>query len=67
MAKKQKMKTRKSVANRFKITKTGKVMRRGSHISHLRRKKRKSQIRSQKVPKEVKGAWRIKIKKILGE
>ncbi|OGV88859.1 hypothetical protein A2Z41_01430 [Microgenomates group bacterium RBG_19FT_COMBO_39_10] len=61
------MKTRKSVANRFKITKTGKVMRRGSHIRHLRRKKKKSQIRSQKVPQEVKGAWKIKIKKLLGE
>lgn len=65
--KKQKMKTRKSVKRRFKITKTGKVLRRGSHIRHLRRKKKKSQIRAQKLPKEVKGAWKRKIKKLLGE
>lgn len=65
--KKQKMKTRKSVKRRFKITKTGKVLRRGSHIRHLRRKKKKSQIRAQKLPKEVKGAWKRKVKKLLGE
>lgn len=65
--KKQKMKIRKSVKRRFKITKTGKVLRRGSHIRHLRRKKKKSQIRAQKLPKEVKGAWKRKIKKLLGE
>jgi len=64
---KQKMKIRKSVKRRFKITKTGKVLRRGSHIRHLRRKKKKSQIRSQKLPKEVKGAWKRKVKKLLGE
>lgn len=65
--KKQKMKIRKSVKRRFKITKTGKVLRRGSHIRHLRRKKKKSQIRAQKLPKEVKGAWKRKVKKLLGE
>ncbi len=64
---KQKMKTRKSVKRRFKITKTGKVLRRGSHIRHLRRKKKKSRIRAQKLPKEVKGAWKGKVKKLLGE
>ena len=64
---KQKMKIRKSVKRRFKITKTGKVLRRGSHIRHLRRKKKKSQIRAQKLPKEVKGAWKRKVKKLLGE
>ncbi|MBU3956892.1 50S ribosomal protein L35 [Patescibacteria group bacterium] len=65
--KKQKMKIRKSVKRRFKITKTGKVLRRGSHIRHLRRKKKKSQIRAQKLPKEVKGAWKRKVKKLLGK
>ena len=64
---KQKMKTRKSVKRRFKITKTGKVLRRGSHVRHLRRKKKKSRIRKQKLPKEVKGAWKRKVKKLLGE
>lgn len=67
MAKKKKMKIRKSVAKRFKVTKTGKVLFRGSHVGHLKRKKKKSQVRAQKVPKELKGAWKRKIKKLLGE
>jgi large subunit ribosomal protein L35 len=61
------MKTRKSVRKRFKITGTGKVIRRGSHIRHLKRKKSKSRLRRQKLPKEVKGAWKRKVKKLLGE
>lgn len=65
--KKVKQKIRKSVAKRFKVTKTGKVLRRGSHIRHLRRKKKKKQIRAQKIPKEVKGAWKKKIKKLLAK
>jgi len=64
---KQKQKIRKSIKRRFKITKTGKVLRRGSHHRHLRRKKKKGQIRAQKVPKQVKGAWEKKIKKLLGK
>lgn len=65
--KKQKQKIRKSVAKRFKVTGTGKILRRGSHIRHLRRKKKKKQIRAQKLPQEVTGAWKRKIKKALGE
>lgn len=65
--KKQKMKIRKSVARRFRITKTGKVLFRGSHVRHLRRKKRKSRIRAQKIPKELKGKWKKKVKKLLGK
>jgi len=64
---KTKMKTSKSLLKRFKITKTGKVLFRGSHVRHLRRKKKKSQIRRQKVPQELKGELRIKVKKILGK
>jgi large subunit ribosomal protein L35 len=67
MAKKQKMKTKKSIKRRFKVTKTGKVLRRGSHIRHLKRKKSKSRLRRQKLAKEVKGAWKRKVKKLLGE
>lgn len=63
----KKMKIRKSIARRFKITKTGKVLFRGSHIRHLRRKKKKGQIRAQKVPQELKGAWKRKVKKLLGQ
>ena len=39
MAKKYKLKTYKAAAKRFKITKTGKVMRTKGGKSHLRRKK----------------------------
>lgn len=64
---KQKMKIRKSIARRFKITKTGKVLFRGSHIRHLRRKKNKGQIRAQKVPQLMRSVWAKKVKKLLGE
>ena len=63
---KHKQKTRTSAALRFKVTKTGKVMRRAQNMRHLRRKKRKSAIRRYKVPKEVKGRFAIKIKRMLG-
>jgi len=63
---KKKQKIKKSIKRRFKITKTGKVLRRGSHVRHLRRKKKKGQVRAQKVPKELKGAWKKKIKKLMG-
>jgi len=65
--KKRKQKTRKSVLRRFKITKKGKVLFRGSHVKHLRRKKKKSQVRAQKVPKKMEGAWKKKIKKLAGK
>jgi ribosomal protein L35 len=64
---KKKMKIRKSILRRFKITKTGKILFRGSHIRHLRRKKNKGQIRAQKVPQQMRGAWAKKVKKLLGE
>jgi len=62
---KVKKKTRKSVANRFKITSSGKVIRRSSFIGHLRRKKSKKQIRRLKRKKELKGVLAKKVKKIL--
>lgn len=62
----KKFKTRKSIAKRIKITKTGKVLFRGSHVRHLRRKKNKGQVRNQKIPKQLKGAWKKKVKKMLG-
>lgn len=64
---KTKQKIRKSIKRRFKVTKTGKILRRGSHIGHLRRKKKKGQVRAQKVSKELKGAWKRKVKKLLGK
>lgn len=67
MAKKNKLKIRKSVAKRFKVTKTGKVLFRGSHVRHLRRKKSKSNLRRQKVPQKLKGKMLKKIKRALGK
>ena len=64
---KTKQKVPKSVAKRFKVTKTGKVVRLGSHVRHIRRKKSKSQVRAQKTPQQVTGAWEKKIKRILGK
>lgn len=62
-----KMKIRKSLSKRFKITKTGKVLFRGSHIRHLRRRKSKSNLRRQKVIQNMEGALKMKVKKLLGK
>lgn len=62
---KVKHKTRKIVAKRFKITSTGKVLRRTPTMRHLRRKKSKSQIRKYKKYVEVKGVMAKKIKAML--
>lgn len=67
MVKKTKKKIPKSVANRFKITKTGKVLRRSSFNRHLKRKKTKKQIRRLKRVKKVEGKMAQKIKKLLGK
>lgn len=64
--KKYKQKTRKGAAKRFKITATGKVLRRSQNMRHLRRNKSKKAIRAYRVPIEVKGKWAKKIKQMLG-
>lgn len=61
-----KMKTRKVVAKRFKITATGKIMRRKQNSRHLRANKSKKAIRAYRVPVEVKGKFAKKIKRMLG-
>lgn len=62
-----KLKIKRSVKRRFKVTKTGKVLR-GSHMrSHLRSKKSKRAIRAQKEQKFVTGTFEKKIKQLLGE
>ena len=66
MARIKKQKTRKSAFKRFKITATGKVLRRSQNMRHLRRKKSAKTIRRYKVPVEVKGEWAKKIKQMLG-
>ena len=64
--KKSKQKVKKSVAKRFKVTKTGKVLRRSQTMRHLRRKKSKRQIRRFRKAKQVTGKMAIKIKRMLG-
>jgi len=64
--KKNKQKTRRGVAKRFKITATGKVLRRSQNMRHRRRIKSKKAIRAYRVPTEVKGKWAKKIKRMLG-
>lgn len=66
MARTYKQKTRKAAAKRFKVTATGKVLRRSQNMRHLRRKKSKSAIRRAAVPQEVKGKFAKKIKRMLG-
>lgn len=63
---KYKQKTRKGAVKRFKITGTGKVMRRSQNMRHIRRNKSKKTIRSYRKPIEVTGKWARKIKHMLG-
>jgi len=64
--KKVKKKIKKSVRNRFKVTKTGKVLRLSASTRHLRRKKTKKQLRRLKRAKIVKGRMARRVKKLLG-
>jgi len=61
-----KHKVKKSVSNRFEVTKNGKVLHRCAFDRHLRRKKSKKQLRRLKGKKLVTGKIAIKIKKLLG-
>ena len=61
-----KQKTRSGVAKRFKITATGKVLRRSQNMRHRRRNKSKKTIRAYRVPIQVTGKWARKIKRMLG-
>lgn len=60
-----KNKTRKIVVKRFKITATGKVMRRMPTMRHLRRKKSKRAIRRYRKYVQVTGALAKKIRAML--
>lgn len=65
--KKKKLKVKKSVSSRFKVTKTGKVMFAHQYKSHLRSKKSKSRARRQKEPGIITGEFARKIKMLLGQ
>jgi len=59
------MKTRKSILKRFKITKTGKVLRRPTGLDHYRAKKSGKRIRKSRKLVEVLKPEAKKIKKLL--
>lgn len=63
----QKMKIKRSVKRRFKVTKNGAVQRGSQMRSHLRSKKSKRAQRAAKEPKQLKGSFARKIKHLLGE
>jgi ribosomal protein L35 len=62
-----KMKTRKSVVKRFRVTKTGKVMRRQSFRRHLNAKKTAKRKRALSKVVQVKKSFANRIKKALGK
>lgn len=62
-----KLKTKRSVKRRFKVTKTGKVLRGSQMRSHLRSHKSKGTLRAQKEVKQLEGAFAKKVKQLLGE
>ncbi|MCD6177800.1 50S ribosomal protein L35 [bacterium] len=61
------MKTRKSLKKRFKITKTGKVLRRPCGQNHFRAKKSGNQIRKSRKWVKVSEPLAKKIKKLLAK
>jgi large subunit ribosomal protein L35 len=66
MAKSYKRKTRKGAAKRFKITATGKILRRTQNMRHLRANKSKKAKRNYRRLREVKGSMNKRIKRMLG-
>ena len=63
-----KLKTRKSVAKRFKLTKTGKVIPYGSsNSSHIMSKKNAKRRRRLRHPTPVKGAQAKSMRRYMGE
>ncbi len=61
-----KVKTRKSITKRFKISKNGKILRRQNFSRHLRVKKSKNKKRSQKKLVVMEGYFARKLKKAMG-
>ena len=64
---KQKKKTKKSLAKRFKITNSGKVLHRSSFGRHLKSAKSKGLKSRYRKPKELTGKMAKKIKKVGGK
>lgn len=66
MSKKQKLKVRKSISNRIKVSAGGKLIRRRSFGRHLKAGKRKMRLRRLKQPVIITGTLAKKIRKALG-
>ena len=66
MNKKQKMKVRKSISRRIKVSAGGKLLRRRSFGRHLKAGKRKMRSRRHKQPVIITGTIARKIRKALG-
>jgi len=62
-----KKKIKKSIAKRFEVTKTGKVLFDHQYGSHKKLHKSRSRIRRQKEIGILKGKFALKIKQALGE
>lgn len=65
--KKIKLKTRQSVAKRFRLTKGGRVVRRSGQIRHLSHNRSRRNRRRGRVPQSVEKAMVKKIKRMLGK
>lgn len=63
----KKLKVRKSIKRRFKVTKTGKILHGSSFSRHLRRKKNKSHIRRLKQTSALTGKVAKKVRMLLGK
>jgi len=62
---KQKLKTKKAAAKRFKITKSGKIMRKQTGQAHLNAKQSGNKRRRKRKMVQVSGAEAKKIKRLL--
>jgi large subunit ribosomal protein L35 len=62
-----KVKTKKIITKRIKVTKTGKIFRGRSFTSHLKVKKSQKKKRELKRQVELKGFYAKKIRKALGQ
>ena len=61
-----KMKTHRGAAKRFKVTGTGKIMRRKAFRAHILEKKPSKRTRRLARPAELQGGDRKEVKKLLG-
>lgn len=60
-----KIRTRKAAAKRFRVTRTGKVLRRSNLTGHLKMKKSGSRLRRLNLEKEVSKADKARIRAML--